>query len=87
MRIKNKNINLPLYVRNKKEGDKIEVKGLNGSKKISDIFIDKKIKTSDRHLWPVVLDSSDTVVWIPGLKKSKLDKKNSEEYDIILKYY
>ncbi len=87
IRLNSKDINLPLYVRNKKEGDKIEVKGLNGSKKISDIFIDKKIKTSDRHLWPVVLDSSDTVVWIPGLKKSKLDKKNSEEYDIILKYY
>ena len=87
IRLNSKDINLPLYVRNKKEGDKIEVKGLNGSKKISDIFIDKKIKTSDRHLWPIVLDSSDTVVWIPGLKKSKLDKKNSEEYDIILKYY
>ena len=87
IRLNSKDINLPLYVRNKKEGDKIEVKGLNGSKKISDIFIDKKIKTSDRHLWPIVLDSNDTVVWIPGLKKSKLDKKNSEEYDIILKYY
>ena len=77
IRLNSKDINLPLYVRNKKEGDKIEVKGLNGS---------KKIKTSDRHLWPIVLDSNDTVVWIPGLKKSKLDKKNSEEYDIILKY-
>jgi len=87
IRLNSKDINLPLYVRNKKDGDKIEVKGLNGSKKVSDIFIDKKIKTSDRHLWPIVLDSNNTIVWIPGLKKSKLDKKNSEEYDIILKYY
>ena len=65
----------------------MEVKGLNGSKKINDIFIDTKIKQQERNLWPVVLDSKDTIVWLPGLKKSKLDKKNGEEYDIILKYY
>ncbi len=41
----------------------------------------------DRDSWPVVLDANDYIVWLPGLKKSKLDKKNGEEYDIILKYY
>ena len=65
----------------------MEVKGLNGSKKISDIFIDSKIKPNDRLTWPVVLDSKNTIVWLPGLKKSKLDKKDTEEYDIILRYY
>jgi tRNA(Ile)-lysidine synthase len=87
IRLNSKEITLPLYVRNKKDGDRIEVKGLNGTKKVSDIFIDKKIKPSERQSWPVVLDSSETIVWLPGLKKSKLDKKNSKEYDIILKYY
>ena len=87
IKLNSKEITLPLYVRNKKNGDKIEVKGLNGSKKISDIFIDSKIKPSDRNIWPVVLDSKNQIVWIPGLKKSKLDKKNTEEYDIILRYY
>ena len=87
IKLNSKEITLPLYVRNKKNGDKMEVKGLNGSKKISDIFIDSKIKPSDRNIWPVVLDSKNQIVWIPGLKKSKLDKKNTEEYDIILRYY
>ena len=86
-RINSKDVNLPLYVRNRKNGDKMEIKGLNGSKKINDIFIDEKIKTKDRDSWPVVLDSKDTIIWVPGLKKSKLDRKNDEEYDIILKYY
>ena len=63
------------------------VKGMNGSKKISDIFIDSKIKSSDRETWPVVLDSEENIIWLPGLKKSKLDRKNNEEYDIILRYY
>ena len=87
IRINSKEVTMPLYVRNRKNGDRIEVKGLNGSKKISDIFIDKKIKSNDRDSWPIVLDSSDTIIWVPGIKKSKLDKKNTEEYDIILKYY
>ena len=87
IRLNSKEIKLPLYVRNKHNGDKIQVKGLNGTKKVSDIFIDDKIKISDREIWPVVLDSENTVVWVPGLKKSNLDKKITEEYDIILRYY
>ena len=87
IRLNSKEIKLPLYVRNRRDGDRMEVKGLNGRKKISDIFIDNKIKTSDRLIWPVVLDAENNIVWLPGLKKSKLDKKIDEEYDIILRYY
>ena len=47
----------------------MEVKGMTGRKKISDIFINEKIKPSDRNTWPVVLDSEDNIVWLPGIKK------------------
>ena len=77
----------PLVLRNRRDGDKIKLKGLNAYKKVSEIFINEKIKTSDRNSWPVVLDSKEEIVWLPGLKKSNLDKKNTEEYDIILRYY
>ncbi|MBR2139182.1 MAG: tRNA lysidine(34) synthetase TilS [Bacilli bacterium] len=87
IKLSSNEVSLPLYVRNRRNGDKIAVKGLNGHKKVSDIFIDEKIKVNDRKSWPIVLDSEDNIVWLPGLKKSKLDKKNSEEYDIILKYH
>ena len=84
-RLSSDEISLPLIVRTRRFGDKMAVKG-NGTKKIKDIFIDKKVKLSDRDLWPVVVDSKGVVVWLPGLKKSKYDKKKSESYDIILKY-
>ena len=87
IRLNSNEVKLPLYVRNRRQGDKIEVKGLNGTKKVNDIFIDEKIKTHDRDMWPIVLDAENKIVWVPGLKKSKLDKKISEEYDIILRYY
>jgi len=87
IRINSKDVKLPLYVRNRRDGDKMAVKGLNGRKKISEIFIDEKIKSSDRTTWPVVLDSEDNIIWLPGLKKSKLDRKIDEDYDIIIRYY
>ena len=85
-RLNSNEIALPLIVRTRKIGDKMYVKGLNGSKKIKDIFIDKKLSLHNRDSWPIVLDSKGNVVWIPGIKKSKFDKKKSEDYDIILKY-
>ena len=86
-RLSSKEVVLPLIVRTRKLGDKISVKGLNGTKKVKDIFIDSKINKYNRDLWPVVVDSSGKIIWIPGLKKSKFDKKIEESYDIILKYY
>lgn len=85
-RLNSQEIALPLIVRTRRMGDRIAVKGLNGSKKVKDIFIDKKISMEERDTWPIVLDSKGNVVWIPGIKKSKFDKKSSEDYDIILKY-
>ena len=84
--LNSREVKLPLYVRNRKNGDKIQIKGLNGSKKVKDIFIDSKIKIKDRNIWPIVLDSNDEIVWIPGIKKSKFDKSKTDNYDIILEY-
>lgn len=85
-RLHSDEITLPLIVRTRRFGDRISVKGLHGSKKLKDIFIDKKISIEERDLWPIVVDSKGVIVWLPGLKKSKYDKKKSETYDIILKY-
>ena len=84
-RLNSEEINLPLVVRSRRLGDRISLKN-SGSRKIKDIFIDRKIKIEDRNIWPIVVDSSDQVVWIPGIKKSKFDKSKNDSYDIILKY-
>lgn len=80
-------IKLPLIVRTKTIGDKIYVKGMLGSKKVKDIFIDCKIPKDKRETWPIVTDSDNRILWIPGLKKSKFNSKKDEKCDIILKYY
>ena len=85
-RLNSSDITLPLTVRTRRVGDKIKIKGLNGSKKIKDVFINSKIPTKQRESWPIVVDARGEVVWIPGVKKSKFDKKKTDRYDIILKY-
>ena len=85
-RLNSKDIVLPLIIRTRKIGDKMMVKNLNGTKKVKDIFIDKKVPISLRDTWPIVVDSTGKVVWIPGIKKSTFDKKITDSYDIILKY-
>ena len=85
-RLSSKDIVLPLIVRTRRVGDKISVKGLNGSKKVKDLFIDKKISIDKRDSWPIVVDSRGKIVWVPGIIKSKFDKKIDDNYDIILKY-
>ena len=78
-------VKLPLYVRNKRDGDFIELKGTNGHKKVSDIFIDCKVERQDRENYPVVVDSDNKIIWVPKLKKSKYDVKNNQLCDIIIK--
>ncbi len=85
LHLDSKDILMPLYVRNRKAGDFIELKGISGKKKVKDIFIDKKISKEKRDMYPIIVDSLDRVVWIPKLKKSKYDVQNGKNCDIIFK--
>lgn len=86
IRLNSNDIKLPLHIRNRKNGDKIFVKNMKGSKKINDIFIDLKIPTEDRNTWPILVDSNNEILWLPGLKKSKFDVTNQGLCDIIITY-
>lgn len=86
IRLDSKEIELPLIVRNKMNGDKIKVKNLNGTKKVKDIFIDNKIDNKIRSEYPIICDSKNDIIWIPGIKKSIFDKEINEKCDIIIKY-
>lgn len=87
MRLSSKDVVLPLRVRTRHNGDKMSIKNLNHVKKVSDIFINSKVPVDKRDLWPIVVDSTDKIVWIPKVKKSKYNRLKSEKCDIIFKCY
>ena len=86
IRLNSKNIKLPLIIRTRQQGDKMIVKNMTNSKKIKEIFIENKISNNERNSWPIVCDNNGQIIWLPGLKKSNLDVKKSDKYDIIIKY-
>lgn len=64
-------LEFPLAIRNRRPGDRIEPMGLNGSKKVQDMFVDAKVPKSLRDGLPLLVDASGRVLWIPGMRRSR----------------
>lgn len=77
----------PLVIRNRIAGDRMIPKGMTGTKKLKEIFIEEKIPIMDRENWPVVTDHEGEIVWIPRLKKSKWEASNKNAGPYILLTY
>ncbi|HAA89867.1 MAG TPA: tRNA lysidine(34) synthetase TilS [Peptococcaceae bacterium] len=76
-------IELPLYVRNWRPGDRIKLLGLGGSKKIKKLFSDLKIPRQERWKVPLVA-SKETVFWVVGYRRSEEAKITSETKRILV---
>ncbi|MGI6225766.1 MAG: tRNA lysidine(34) synthetase TilS [Peptococcales bacterium] len=59
-------ITSPLTVRQRKPGDRLRPLGLDGTKKLKDLFIDRKIPKDERNHIPVVC-FKDEIIWLPGI--------------------
>ncbi len=86
IKLNSKELSLPLYIRTREPGDKMIIKNMTSPKKLKDIFIDSKLSKEERDTQPILVDSANNILWLPGLKKSKFDKSKNEMYDIILWY-
>ncbi|QDQ00597.1 tRNA lysidine(34) synthetase TilS [Lysinibacillus fusiformis] len=61
-------LTLPLYVRARKEGDRMLLKGMDQPKRLSRLFIDEKIPLNERNSWPLLITQSDEVVAVIGVR-------------------
>ncbi len=60
-------LTLPLAVRSRKRGDRFSPLGMGGQeKKLQDFLVDRKIPRRRRDLLPLVVDSTDRIVWVVG---------------------
>ncbi len=64
-------IHLPFTIRTRRPGDRMQPKGMSGSKKVKDIFIDEKVRMEDRDKLPLLFDGQDRLLWIPTVRRSK----------------
>jgi tRNA(Ile)-lysidine synthase len=63
-------IRYPLRFRPRKAGDRIRPFGLNGTKKVKDMYVDEKLPPAHRLRLPVLADGEGTILWIPGVRRS-----------------
>ncbi|TCS80146.1 tRNA lysidine(34) synthetase TilS [Tepidibacillus fermentans] len=70
-----------ITVRSRRHGDRMQIKGMNGSKKVKDIFIDQKIPKEWRDKQPII-EADGQILWIPGIKRSNLKRisENTESF-------
>jgi tRNA(Ile)-lysidine synthase len=59
-------LRLPLWVRNRRPGDRFKPLGLGGEKKLQDFLVDRKVARETRDDLPLVVDESDRIVWVVG---------------------
>lgn len=58
-------------VRLARAGDRIRLLGLEGHKKLQDVFVDAKVSRERRARYPVLLHEGE-IVWVPGLARSPI---------------
>lgn len=58
----------PLRLRTRKPGDRYQPIGLQGTKKVKDILIERKIPLSARNRYPVLGDAKGRIVWLTGYR-------------------
>lgn len=68
----------PLLVRSRLPGDVMMPYGLNGSKKVQDMFVDAKVPRSRRDSLPLLADADGRVLWIPGMRRSRFALVSSD---------
>lgn len=84
--ISEEELSLPLFVRHRKIGDRMTYKGLKGSKKIKDIFIDDKVRKVDRDKAWLVEDGQGHILWLINHRKRNMIGKENNKLFYKLKY-
>ncbi len=62
----------PLIVRRRRPSDRMACRGMEGTKKVGRIFIDRKIAKHERERWPILVDGNGHILWVPLLHRTRL---------------
>jgi tRNA(Ile)-lysidine synthase len=60
----------PLVVRPARRGERIRPLGLGGTRKLSDVFVDRKVPAPERRGYPLV-EYAGEIVWVPGVVRAE----------------
>jgi tRNA(Ile)-lysidine synthase len=70
-------LQLPLKLRQRRDGDRFQPFGMQGTKKLKDLLIDAKIPQQERGRIPVLVNG-DEIIWVVGYRTSEPFKIRTE---------
>ena len=70
-------LQLPLTLRQRRDGDQFQPFGMQGTKKLKDLLIDAKIPQQERGRIPVLVNG-DEIIWVVGYRTSEPFKIRTE---------
>lgn len=71
-----------LSIRNRRQGDFIYLKGVNGKKKLKDFFVDSKIPRNERDRVPLLADGQN-IIWAVGYRMNENYKVTEHTKNIL----
>ena len=74
---------LPLALRPRRPGDRFRPLGMHGSVKVGEFMINVKLPARWRDWWPLLVDASGRVLWIPGYRPSDEAKVTPEAKRVV----
>lgn len=75
-------LRLPLILRRRQPGDRMQVFGQTGSKKVKDLLIDAKVPQYLRDQIPLICDQ-DHIIWLGGIRRSEKGRITSTSRKIL----
>ena len=72
----------PLVFRNARPGDRIEPFGMEGKKKLQDVFTDRKVPRARRQRIPVLADAC-SLLWVPGVVSSRRTRVTANTENVL----
>ena len=75
---------LPLVVRNRRPGDRLQPLGAPGRRKLQDVLVDRKIPRVERDDVPIVTDASGQILWVAGVAIAEMCRVTTPEDGMLI---
>ena len=77
-------VSVPFSVRSWTPGDRFRPLGMAGTRKLQDLFVDRKTPRGERAAVPIVVDAEDRIVWVAGHAISEDFRVTAGTCDVVI---
>ena len=77
-------IELPMLVRSRRPGDRLQPLGAPGRRKLQDLLVDRKVPRQDRDRIPIVVDRAGRIVWVAGVAVAEHCRVREPEAGVVI---